>query len=224
MPSALIKIYTCYRPDFEYNGAGMLTKDLDKGITKIIYNNIGLVDSICFSSGASVKYVYAMTGEKLKVTHYSPANSLSGNRLNLTLSAKDSAVSSTGTTSSSAATTTSTTSTTTSGTAKSSVVSSETLYLGPNIQVDPLTGTYTYFFGGGYCEFKPNDPTSVPQYFYYTKDHLGNIRNVLTKDPDTNEMIEVQRTAYYPFGGIIADLSTNAIYNSHKHSGRLVEV
>ena len=49
---------------------------------------------------------------------------------------------------------------------------------------------------------------SPPQYFYYTKDHLGNIRSVVTKNPSTNAVTEVQRTRYYPYGGIIADIST----------------
>ena len=46
---------------------------------------------------------------------------------------------------------------------------------------------------------------SPPQYFYYTKDHLGNIRSVVTKNPSTNVISEVQRTHYYPYGGIIVE-------------------
>lgn len=59
---------------------------------------------------------------------------------------------------------------------------SETSYLGGDITVD-MDGKYTYLFGGGYCEFKPEvvNADSI-QYFYYTKDHLGNIRNVLSKN------------------------------------------
>ena len=174
-------------PDFEYNGAGMLTKDLDKGITMIIYNNIGLVDSICFSSGASVKYVYAMTGEKLRVRHYAAPSALSSSRM--TLSAGSSVLSQT-----------------------SSLGYEEDEYLGADIvkhtSVSGLissTPSYKYYFGGGYMTF--SETTNVePKFYYYTKDHLGNIRNVLTKN-DSGQMEEIQRTAY-PFGGIIADLST----------------
>ena len=37
-----------------YNSAGMLTKGLDKQISRISYNNIGLTDSIQFATKASV--------------------------------------------------------------------------------------------------------------------------------------------------------------------------
>lgn len=74
-----------------------------------------------------------------------------------------------------------------------------------------MTGRYTYLFGGGYSEFKPCVAYADSiQYFYYTKDHLGNIRNVLTKN-DNGQMEELQQTHYYPFGGIIANLSSGRI-------------
>ena len=50
---------------------------------------------------------------------------------------------------------------------------------------------------------------SPPQYYYYTKDHLGNIRSVVTKNPSTNTVTEIQRTHYYPYGGIIADIGSD---------------
>lgn len=56
----------------------MLVKDRDKGINRITYNNIGLVDSILFDNGARIAYVYSMTGEKLKVAHVTPDASISG--------------------------------------------------------------------------------------------------------------------------------------------------
>ncbi len=76
-------------------------------------------------------------------------------------------------------------------------------------------GTCTYYFGTGYIKqdglsyttYPGQTPVqSPPQYFYYTKDHLGNIRSVVTKNPSTNVISEVQRTHYYPYGGIIADI------------------
>lgn len=60
--------------------------------------------------------------------------------------------------------------------------SSETSYLGGDITIDK-DGLYTYLFGGGYCEFKPYAAYADSiKYYYYTKDHLGNIRNVIAKN------------------------------------------
>ena len=61
---------------------------------------------------------------------------------------------------------------------------------------------------------------SPPQYFYYTKDHLGNIRSVVTKNPSTNAVTEVQRTHYYPYGGIIADISTGQNIQPRLYNGK----
>ena len=61
---------------------------------------------------------------------------------------------------------------------------------------------------------------SPPQYFYYTKDHLGNIRSVVTKNPSTNTVTEIQRTHYYPFGGIIADISTGRNVQPRLYNGK----
>ena len=91
-------------------------------------------------------------------------------------------------------------------------------------------GKCTYYFGTGYIKqdglqyaVSPGQTPvqSPPQYFYYTKDHLGNIRSVVTKNPSTNTVTEIQRTHYYPYGGIIADISTGQniqprLYNDKK--------
>ena len=61
---------------------------------------------------------------------------------------------------------------------------------------------------------------SPPQYYYYTKDHLGNIRSVVTKNQSTNAVTEVQRTHYYPYGGIIADISTGQNIQPRLYNGK----
>ena len=90
-------------------------------------------------------------------------------------------------------------------------------YLDADFTITQPDGTCTYYFGTGYIKqdglqyaVSPGQTPvqSPPQYFYYTKDHLGNIRSVVTKNSSTNTVTEVQRTHYYPYGGIIADIST----------------
>ena len=158
------------------------------------------MECIVFDIGAKIVYTYAMTGEKLRVRHYAAPSTLSSSRM--TLSAGSSVLSRT-----------------------SSLGYEEDEYLGTDIvkhtSVSGLISSvpsYKYYFGGGYMTF--SETTNVePKFYYYTKDHLGNIRNVLTKN-DSGQMEEVQSTAYYPFGGIIADLSTGRDAQSRFYNGK----
>ncbi len=56
-------------------------------------------------------------------------------------------------------------------------------------------------FPGGYATI---DGTSV-MFHYYTQDYLGNNRAVINGSTGAIE----QTIAYYPYGGVIADLDTN---------------
>ena len=105
----------------------------------------------------------------------------------------------------------------------------DTEYLDADFTVTQPDGTCTYYFGTGYIKqdglsyttYPGQTPVqSPPQYYYYTKDHLGNIRSVVTKNPSTNAVTEVQRTHYYPYGGIIADISTGQNIQSRLYSGK----
>ncbi|WP_321299036.1 RHS repeat-associated core domain-containing protein [Marinifilum fragile] len=59
--------------------------------------------------------------------------------------------------------------------------------------------------GGGNRRVKKSD---YGTYFYTLKDHLGHTRVVVDEEENV-----IQETAYYPYGGIIADLSTKNKYN-----------
>lgn len=61
---------------------------------------------------------------------------------------------------------------------------------------------------------------NAAKYHYYSKDHLGNVRSVVTKSPFTNAVTEEQKTHYYPFGGIIADLSTGRSVQNRLYNGK----
>lgn len=223
---------TATSPDFVYNSSGMLVKDLDKGISKIIYNNIGLVDSICFSNGDKVKYVYAMTGEKVRMTHYTSRAALSSSRLELDPESAT-ALETPANTLPKTANNPVTYSSVSSGPGLAGtqpgipshkinmavIKSSETTYIGGDITID-MGRKHTFLFGGGYCEFKPDVAYADSiKYYYYTKDHLGNIRNVISKN-DNGQMEELQVTHYYPFGGIIADISTGRNVQDHLYNGK----
>lgn len=90
-----------------------------------------------------------------------------------------------------------------SGTPKIKTIVRTTEYISGDVEVEGESmaygKTYKYYFGDGYVQFYPGSSRS-PQYYFYSKDHLGNVRSVVTKNPSTNEIAEVQRTHYYPFG------------------------
>ncbi|MBQ8152665.1 MAG: RHS repeat-associated core domain-containing protein [Prevotella sp.] len=68
-----------------------------------------------------------------------------------------------------------------------------------------------YLFDGGYVTFSG----STPQFHYYGKDHLGNNRTVV----NSNGTLE-QVTHYYPFGGIMGDITYNASTQEYKYNGK----
>ena len=68
-----------------------------------------------------------------------------------------------------------------------------------------------YLFDGGYVTFSG----ATPQFHYYGKDHLGNNRTVVNE----NGTLE-QVTHYYPFGGIMGDITYNASTQEYKYNGK----
>ena len=84
------------------------------------------------------------------------------------------------------------------------------VFYGNDAVINTLSRTATYYFDGGYVDIKITGSGTWPvtQFYYYAKDHLGNIRSVVTKNSQ-GVISEVQKTHYYPFGGIIADISKN---------------
>lgn len=192
-------------PDFEYNSAGMLTKDRDKGITRITYNNVGLVDSILFDTGAKVLYTYGINGEKLRVRHYAASSNVVSPVPRSQTNAVRPII--------------------------NTISYDEEEYIGGDFvksgsvsRARSTPPTYKCYFGDGYISFNSFDLSFnsgiVPKYHYYSKDHLGNVRSVVTKNASTNAVTEVQKMHYYPFGGIIADLSTGRSVQNRLYNGK----
>ena len=64
---------------------------------------------------------------------------------------------------------------------------------------------------GGYVTFT----NGTPHYHFHLKDHLGSSRVVFSE----TGVVE-QETQYYPYGGIMADLSTGQDAQRHKYNGK----
>ena len=58
-----------------------------------------------------------------------------------------------------------------------------------------------------------------PTYYYRLKDHLGNVRAVVSPTV-TNSLEVVQTTDYYPFGMSMSKNSTTTPYNKYKYNGK----
>ena len=70
-----------------------------------------------------------------------------------------------------------------------------------------------YLFDGGYASFNTNG--AINGWHYYIQDYMGNNRMVVNK----NGTVE-QITHYYPYGGVIGDISTNESVQKYKFEGK----
>lgn len=70
-----------------------------------------------------------------------------------------------------------------------------------------------YLFDGGYATFNQNG--AINGWHYYIQDYMGNNRMVVNK----NGTVE-QITHYYPYGGVIGDISTNESLQKYKFEGK----
>lgn len=55
--------------EYTYNANGSMTKDLNKGITNIEYDNAGNLKKVTFNDNRSISYVYAADGTRLRTVH-----------------------------------------------------------------------------------------------------------------------------------------------------------
>ena len=181
--------------EYTYNGNGYLTSDRNKGIARIDYDMNNHPVRIQFTNGNVTEYVYTISGEKLRTIYRTAVSNISVPM---------------GTT--------------------------HTLTHGETLSVDSTDycfgGTLIlrngrlsrYLFDGGYCSFTRVPSIGNLQYattfHYYQQDHLGNIREVINGNNGTVE----QQTHYYPFGGIIADISTNQSMQPNKYNGKELDL
>ncbi|MDE5793772.1 MAG: RHS repeat-associated core domain-containing protein, partial [Muribaculaceae bacterium] len=165
---------------FTYNDFGALTADPSRGITDITYDNFGNQTKIQFESGLYITNVYSATGEKLETISCTLPQQMPVVPYSSELGLQTAVPSNEKNVSTNYAFTT-------------------TEYHGPLIYRHG--SLYMVLFPGGYATIKGTSVT----FYYYTQDYLGNNRAVINGSTGDIE----QTIAYYPFGGVIADLGTN---------------
>lgn len=188
--------------EYEYNGVGALTKDLNRGMT-IRYDNLDYPRHIKFNDGNSTTYSYLPDGTLLSREYglkYIGRKGESNGAIGI-------------------------------GSGTDSVTTDVPSFSDPQIAERPslmvfgkteYSGNIIYkngkldkvLFPGGYCTFD-SENNSQPIFHYFTQDHLGNNR-VVTKEDGTIEQI----VHYYPFGGTFNDVGVNASLQQYKYNGK----
>jgi RHS repeat-associated protein len=70
-----------------------------------------------------------------------------------------------------------------------------------------------YLFDGGFASFDANG--AVDGWYYYIHDYMGNNRMVVNSGGAVEQV-----THYYPYGGVIGDISTNENVQKYKFEGK----
>ena len=156
-----------------YDGSGSLVSDAGRGIARIDYDRQNNPVRIQFTDGSVTKYIYSAAGEKLRVTHLTAVPNITvpiGSVRELLPSEILSADS-------------------------TDYLLGGSLTL-RNGRIDKLQ------FEEGYClaeMYTGNNSQDNFYFYYYDRDHLGNVRQVVKADRTTNGTV-VQTMDYYPFG------------------------
>ena len=176
-----------------YNGSGSLVSDAGRGIARIDYDRLNNPVRIQFTDGSVTKYIYSTAGEKLRVTHLTAVPNISvpvGSTRELL---------------------------------PSEILSADSTdyLLGGSLtmrngRIDKLQ------FGEGYCqavEYAGDSSKDDIYFYYYNRDHLGNIRQVVNTDGTMNGTV-VQTMDYYPFGAQFCPSSTDSDVQSRRYNGK----
>ena len=176
-----------------YDASGALTSDAGRGMARIDYDQGGNPVRIQFTDGSVTRYIYSAAGEKLRVTHLTAVPNITvpiGTVREL---------------------------------APSEILSADsTDYL--------LGGTLTlrngridkYQFEEGYCQavrstFNPSQDGFT--FYYYDRDHLGSVRQVIEAE-GTDQGTIVQRMNYYPSGLQFCNNVTDSDVQPRRYNGK----
>ena len=176
-----------------YNSAGSLVSDAGRGIARIDYDLCGNPVRIQFTDGSITRYIYSAAGEKLRVTYLTAVP-------NITVPI---------------------------GTARE-LAPSEILAADSTDYL--LGGTLTmkngridrYLFDEGYCQAAKYASIPVQDtftFYYFDRDHLGSVRQVVKADRNTNGTV-VQRMEYYPSGLQLCGGTTDSDVQPRRYNGK----
>lgn len=181
--------------EYEYDACGNMTRDLNKGIAGIDYNELNLPSEVRFADGHVTRYTYDAAGRKLRVEYL----------LN-TLAALDPVIGPPGviTRVQSAVP-----SAQAGGTEKTNVPAYATLL------VRDYCGDHVYC--NGTLERVLNDAgyRDSTGYHYYVKDYQGNVRAVVADDGTLEEV-----NSYYPYGMLHGPSAIAAGVQPCKYTGK----
>ena len=149
--------------EYEYDKNGNMTKDLNRDIWEIRYNSLNLPTRIAYQDGSYDLYTYSGRGEKLKVERYQRMASALGptSQTAETTTAMDNTDATQRNSGDSRAA------------AAGSMRQTVTAYCGSMVYDG---GSYRLLNEEGYATFNVD---GSPQFHYFLRDHLGNVRVVL---------------------------------------------
>ena len=173
-----------------YNANGSLVADKSRGIAYITYDANGNPSRIYFTNGSQTRYTYSAAGEKLLVEHYVAAPNVT-----VPFGAEPDAL-----------------------TQGQVMYAGSTQYLlgGSLVMRDGMVDRY--LLDGGYAKATAANPTTYSfEFYYYNRDHLGNIREVVDSAGTVKQV-----TNYYPSGTPYADPAAvmNAGMQPYKYNGK----
>ena len=179
---------------YVYNGNGALVSDQSRGIAKIDYDTNNNPRRIQFVDGNVTKYVYSASGQKLRTIHYTADSHVAKVAYGQTHELTSAEI----------------------------MYADSTDYLLDGSLILENGRISKYLFGGGYCQAKPaGGPTDTFAFYFYNKDHLGNIREVVSQSGAI-----CQLDNYYPFGTPYSDPSAtiNSKYQPYKYNGKELDL
>jgi RHS repeat-associated protein len=179
--------------EYLYDANGNLIADRSRRIAYITYDSNNNPSSIYFTNGYMTKYTYSATGQKLAVGHF-----IALPNVTWAFGVKPNT------------------------SQHQAIFAGHTDYLLGGSLIVKEDKTDRLLFDGGYAKAERiGDTTYGYTLFYYNKDHLGNIREVV----DAGGNLQ-QRTNYYPFGAPYADpnMVVNASLQPFKYNGKELDL
>ena len=174
---------------YGYDDNGSLVWDANKQIAHITYDNLNHPKEVQFTNGNRIQYVYSPDGQKLRATWQTAVGNIVV-PLNTTTNLTSSQISST---------------------TRTDYIGN-VVYTGTSNTSSANVSLSKYLFEGGYATVTP---TTQPVFHYFTQDHLGNNRAVVSQSGTVEQI-----THYYPFGGFFADQGTNSSLQPYKYNGK----